>query len=176
MAKRSGAEGGWIDVSVPLRTGMVHWPDNPPVAVPEGGVVVSGYGEQAQRPATSPLPDVREPRQEPAVGEAARDGVGEGGGEEVAAEEEGRGAPLGHRREEGIVEPGPAVQVAGEEREAHGFPGLRTTPSFRRPFIVIRSGAPIRTCRAYSSSSSAGCAASHAQSRAPSPASGFTVK
>lgn len=33
MAKRSGAEGGWIDVSVPLRTGMVHWPDNPPVAV-----------------------------------------------------------------------------------------------------------------------------------------------
>lgn len=33
MAKRSGAEGVWIDVSVPLRTGMVHWPDNPPVAV-----------------------------------------------------------------------------------------------------------------------------------------------
>lgn len=23
----------WIDVSVPLRTGMVHWPDNPPVKV-----------------------------------------------------------------------------------------------------------------------------------------------
>jgi arylformamidase len=23
----------WIDVSVPLRTGMVHWPDNPPVRV-----------------------------------------------------------------------------------------------------------------------------------------------
>ena len=23
----------WIDVSVPLRTGMVHWPDNPPVAI-----------------------------------------------------------------------------------------------------------------------------------------------
>jgi len=23
----------WIDVSVPLRTGMVHWPDNPPVLV-----------------------------------------------------------------------------------------------------------------------------------------------
>lgn len=25
--------GGWIDVSVPLRTGMVHWPDNPPVRI-----------------------------------------------------------------------------------------------------------------------------------------------
>ena len=24
---------GWIDVSVPLRTGMVHWPDNPPVSI-----------------------------------------------------------------------------------------------------------------------------------------------
>lgn len=23
----------WIDVSVPLRTGMVHWPDNPPVRI-----------------------------------------------------------------------------------------------------------------------------------------------
>ncbi|MGZ3600348.1 MAG: cyclase family protein [Ktedonobacterales bacterium] len=24
---------GWIDVSVPLHTGMVHWPDNPPVQI-----------------------------------------------------------------------------------------------------------------------------------------------
>jgi arylformamidase len=24
---------GWTDVSVPLRTGMVHWPDNPPVRI-----------------------------------------------------------------------------------------------------------------------------------------------
>ena len=23
----------WIDISVPLRTGMVHWPDNPPVSI-----------------------------------------------------------------------------------------------------------------------------------------------
>jgi arylformamidase len=23
----------WIDVSVPLRTGMVHWPDNTPVSI-----------------------------------------------------------------------------------------------------------------------------------------------
>jgi arylformamidase len=23
----------WIDISVPLRTGMVHWPDNPPVQI-----------------------------------------------------------------------------------------------------------------------------------------------
>jgi arylformamidase len=26
-------EGGWLDVSVPLRSGMVHWPDNPPVRI-----------------------------------------------------------------------------------------------------------------------------------------------
>lgn len=25
--------GGWIDVSVPVVTGMVHWPDNPPVVI-----------------------------------------------------------------------------------------------------------------------------------------------
>ncbi len=24
---------GWIDVSVPLKSGMVHWPDNPPVRI-----------------------------------------------------------------------------------------------------------------------------------------------
>ena len=24
---------GWIDISVPLHTGMVHWPDNPPVRI-----------------------------------------------------------------------------------------------------------------------------------------------
>src|SRR2546429_9950080 len=23
----------WIDISVPLHTGMVHWPDNPPVLI-----------------------------------------------------------------------------------------------------------------------------------------------
>jgi len=27
------ATGEWIDVSVPLRSGMVHWPDNPPVYI-----------------------------------------------------------------------------------------------------------------------------------------------
>ena len=26
-------QNGWIDVSVPLYTGMVHWPDNPPVQI-----------------------------------------------------------------------------------------------------------------------------------------------
>jgi arylformamidase len=30
---RTPSEGGWIDVSVPLRSGMVHWPDNPPVRI-----------------------------------------------------------------------------------------------------------------------------------------------
>ncbi len=24
---------GWVDISVPLRSGMVHWPDNPPVKI-----------------------------------------------------------------------------------------------------------------------------------------------
>ena len=32
MVQRSGEE-GWIDVSVPLRSGMVKWPDNPPVEI-----------------------------------------------------------------------------------------------------------------------------------------------
>ncbi len=26
-------EKGWIDVSVPLRSGMVHWPGDPPVEI-----------------------------------------------------------------------------------------------------------------------------------------------
>ncbi|MCA1717610.1 MAG: cyclase family protein [Actinobacteria bacterium] len=30
---RTPNEGGWIDVSVPLRSGMAHWPDNPPVRI-----------------------------------------------------------------------------------------------------------------------------------------------
>src|SRR5262245_54435059 len=29
----SAATTGWIDVSVPIRGGMVHWPDNPPIAL-----------------------------------------------------------------------------------------------------------------------------------------------
>jgi arylformamidase len=28
-----GGTGGWIDISVVLRGGMVHWPDNPPVRI-----------------------------------------------------------------------------------------------------------------------------------------------
>src|ERR671919_2421378 len=30
---REPEPGGWIDVSVPLRDGMVHGPDNPPVSI-----------------------------------------------------------------------------------------------------------------------------------------------
>ena len=30
---RKPGEEGWIDVSVPLRSGMVRWPDNPPVEI-----------------------------------------------------------------------------------------------------------------------------------------------
>ena len=30
---RDPERGGWIDVSVTLRDGMVHWPDNPPVSI-----------------------------------------------------------------------------------------------------------------------------------------------
>jgi arylformamidase len=32
-ASRTPNEEGWFDVSVPLRSGMVHWPDNPPVRI-----------------------------------------------------------------------------------------------------------------------------------------------
>jgi arylformamidase len=30
---RTPGEEGWTDISVPLRSGMVHWPDNPPVRI-----------------------------------------------------------------------------------------------------------------------------------------------
>ncbi|MGH9102215.1 MAG: cyclase family protein [Acidimicrobiales bacterium] len=33
MSARAVESQGWIDVSVPLTDGMVHWPDNPPVSV-----------------------------------------------------------------------------------------------------------------------------------------------
>ena len=33
MTARGSRTRGWIDVSVPLRSGMVHWPDNPPVRI-----------------------------------------------------------------------------------------------------------------------------------------------
>lgn len=33
----------WIDVSVPLRTGMVHWPDNPPVRIERLQDMERGY-------------------------------------------------------------------------------------------------------------------------------------
>lgn len=35
----------WIDVSVPLRTGMVHWPDNPPVKIER--VMDQAHGDTA---------------------------------------------------------------------------------------------------------------------------------
>lgn len=31
--KLAKTRAGWIEVSVTLRTGMVHWPDNPPVRI-----------------------------------------------------------------------------------------------------------------------------------------------
>ncbi len=33
MTARGSRTQGWIDVSVPLRSAMVHWPDNPPVRI-----------------------------------------------------------------------------------------------------------------------------------------------
>jgi len=33
MTARGSRTRGWIDVSVPLRSGMVHWPDNSPVRI-----------------------------------------------------------------------------------------------------------------------------------------------
>jgi arylformamidase len=32
-ASQTPSEEGWVDVSVPLRSGMAHWPDNPPVRI-----------------------------------------------------------------------------------------------------------------------------------------------
>ena len=31
--ERATGVSGWIDISVPLRSGMAHWPDNPPVRI-----------------------------------------------------------------------------------------------------------------------------------------------
>ena len=33
VRRRGRARGKWVDVSVPLRTGMVHWPSDPPVEI-----------------------------------------------------------------------------------------------------------------------------------------------
>jgi arylformamidase len=33
QGKLAKTSAGWIDISVTLRTGMVHWPDNPPVRI-----------------------------------------------------------------------------------------------------------------------------------------------
>lgn len=33
LSEERNITGGWIDVSVTVRSGMVHWPDNPPVRV-----------------------------------------------------------------------------------------------------------------------------------------------
>jgi kynurenine formamidase len=46
---------GWIDVSVSLRSGMVHWPDNPPVridrALLEAGIwVIEGLNLSEVKP------------------------------------------------------------------------------------------------------------------------------
>jgi arylformamidase len=37
-------ESEWIDISVPLRTGMVHWPDNPPVRIERALDIERGDG------------------------------------------------------------------------------------------------------------------------------------
>jgi arylformamidase len=34
----------WIDISVPLKTGMVHWPDNPPVRISHALDIAKGDG------------------------------------------------------------------------------------------------------------------------------------
>jgi len=37
-------EAEWIDISVPLKTGMVHWPDNPPVKIARALDIGKGDG------------------------------------------------------------------------------------------------------------------------------------
>src|SRR5271165_889782 len=39
----------WIDVSVPLHTGMVHWPGNPPVVIERMLDIESGDGANVSR-------------------------------------------------------------------------------------------------------------------------------
>ena len=56
------------------------------------------------------------------------------------------------------------------------FPGLKIIPSRALPFITTRRGSSKRRCLTHPASSAPGCAANHAQSTEPSPASGFTVK
>jgi GH15 family glucan-1,4-alpha-glucosidase len=41
---------GWIDVSVPIREGMVHWPDDPPVRIEQ---LSRSFGRISRRPASA---------------------------------------------------------------------------------------------------------------------------
>jgi arylformamidase len=43
--KANKTKDGWIDVSVPLHSGMVHWPDNPPVQIERALSI--GHGDAA---------------------------------------------------------------------------------------------------------------------------------
>src|SRR5271166_435909 len=42
-------EGNWIDVTVPLHTGMAHWPGNPPVVIERMLDIESGDGANVSR-------------------------------------------------------------------------------------------------------------------------------
>src|SRR5262245_23548495 len=39
----------WIDVSVPIRNGMVHWPDNPPIVVEKTMDMAHGHAANVSK-------------------------------------------------------------------------------------------------------------------------------
>jgi arylformamidase len=43
-SSRTPFDSAWIDVSVPIRSGMVHWPDDPEVEIERVADIAEGYG------------------------------------------------------------------------------------------------------------------------------------
>jgi arylformamidase len=43
-SSKTPSDSAWIDVSVPIRSGMVHWPDDPEVEVERVADMAEGYG------------------------------------------------------------------------------------------------------------------------------------
>ncbi len=44
----------WIDISVPLHTGMAHWPDNPPVLIERMDDIDRGDSANVSKPSLFP--------------------------------------------------------------------------------------------------------------------------
>ena len=48
---------GWIDVSVSLQSGMVHWPDNPPVRIERALNIEHGDAANVSEISMGPTPE-----------------------------------------------------------------------------------------------------------------------